>query len=331
MPAPLLIVGQGVAGTLLAWEFERAGFDFEIADAGHDEAASRVAAGIVNPITGRRFVKNWRVETLLPAARAAYRELEGALGIPLLREMRVWRMFDAPGDRALASMKLVRGEWGPFVDPASLNDDGFWIESAVHVDLPVLLSAARRRWLAQGRLQVRRVNVMEERDRRDVVVRCVGVAAMAEPIGTPYERARGELLRLAVKAGTLESSVIRNLGAWMLPLDTERALVGATYDRAASDLSPSEKSRVELERHAKRLLEGHAFTAQGRQIGWRVTVPDRRPAVGRLPGDDRVGVINGLGSKGTLYAPWLARQWVNHLSEGVPFDPEVDVKRFAAG
>ena len=41
-------------------------------------------------------------------------------------------------------------------------------------------------------------------------------------------------------------------------------------------------------------------------------------------------MLAGLGSKGVSLAPWLARQWWNHLSEGVPFDPEVDVARFAA-
>jgi len=39
-------------------------------------------------------------------------------------------------------------------------------------------------------------------------------------------------------------------------------------------------------------------------------------------------MIGGLGSKGALWAPGLARQWVNHLTEGVPFDPETDLNRF---
>ncbi|HYD83061.1 MAG TPA: hypothetical protein VEA63_03390, partial [Opitutus sp.] len=76
MGANLLIVGQGLAGTLLAWELERAGLTFEIADEGHGRAASRVAAGIINPITGQRLVKSWRVDALLPVARATFRAIE---------------------------------------------------------------------------------------------------------------------------------------------------------------------------------------------------------------------------------------------------------------
>jgi glycine/D-amino acid oxidase-like deaminating enzyme len=60
----------------------------------------------------------------------------------------------------------------------------------------------------------------------------------------------------------------------------------------------------------------------------RVNLPDRRPVIGRHPANHRRGVFNGLGAKGVLWAPALARQWVNHLTEGVPFDPVIAVERF---
>ena len=93
MAPDVLILGQGLAGTLLAWECEQAGLTFRIADPGHAGAASVVAAGVVNPVTGLRLVKSWRIEALLPAAREAYRGLEAALGVPLWREMRIRRIF----------------------------------------------------------------------------------------------------------------------------------------------------------------------------------------------------------------------------------------------
>ena len=66
----------------------------------------------------------------------------------------------------------------------------------------------------------------------------------------------------------------------------------------------------------------------GQMAGVRVNLPDKHPVVGRHPAMTRLGLLNGLGSKGALHAPALARQWVNHLTEGVPFDAEVDVARF---
>src|SRR6187551_2531961 len=116
MRADLLIVGQGLAGTLLAWECERAGIAFAIADRGHRAAATSAAAGIVNPITGRRLVKSWRVDTLLPAARATYRELEKELGVSLWREMRVRRLWADERERALLARKRETGELAPYLE-----------------------------------------------------------------------------------------------------------------------------------------------------------------------------------------------------------------------
>jgi len=329
MPAPILIVGQGVAGTLLAWAFERAGIDFEIADAGHAEAASLVAAGIVNPITGQRFVKSWRVDELLPLARAVYRELEAELRLPLVREMRVWRMFSRPNDREVAWAKVTRGDWQGYVVPESFTEEGFWIDSALQVDLPALLQATRARWLAQGRLQQRRVALSEEYGKRDLIIRCLGVSALSEP-GTQglYDRAKGELMKVELEKGDLPSDVIRNRGPWLLPLPEHRALIGSTYERDVLDLAPTAKSLSVLRGYAAELLSGRSFTVVTQLAGWRVSAPDLRPVAGRLCNDRHCGEVNGLGSKGTLYAPWIARQWVNHLTEGVPFDPDLDLGRF---
>src|SRR3954469_22667127 len=145
MRADILIVGQGLAGTLLAWEFERAGIAFAIADRGHENAASFVAAGIINPITGRRLVKSWRIETLLPAARATYHELGATLGLRLWRGgracpwvagVRVRRWFADERERQVFAEKQIRGELAPFVEAA--DESGFWIRDAACVDVCAL-------------------------------------------------------------------------------------------------------------------------------------------------------------------------------------------------
>ncbi len=77
--------------------------------------------------------------------------------------------------------------------------------------------------------------------------------------------------------------------------------------------------------------EGLGWELVGQDVGERVTTADKHPIAGRAPTDSHLGIFNGLGSKGALLAPWIARQWVNHLTEAVPFDPAVDVRRFWRG
>ena len=110
MRPDILIVGQGLAGTMLGWELERAGISFVIADSGHASAATSAAAGIINPITGRRLVKSWRIETLLPEARAVYHDFEAELGVTLWRDMRVRRLFGDDRERAVFVAKHAQRE-----------------------------------------------------------------------------------------------------------------------------------------------------------------------------------------------------------------------------
>jgi glycine/D-amino acid oxidase-like deaminating enzyme len=123
----------------------------------------------------------------------------------------------------------------------------------------------------------------------------------------------------------LAPDVILNRGHWVLPTAPGEARVGATYVRAG--MSEGE-GRAELERSARELLAPRAFAVTVRESGVRVTAPDRLPVAGRVSREPRLGVLNALGSKGALLAPWLARQWVRHLAEGAAFDAAAAVSRF---
>lgn len=330
MRPDILIVGQGLAGTWLAWECERAGVSFAITDAvAAEPSASRVAAGIVNPITGRRLVKSWRIDALQPAARAAYRELEATWDVNVWHEMRVWRIFRDDRERQVHREKSVRGELTPFAGAA--DEKGFWIEGAARVDVRGLLEAARERWRSQGRMQAGVVEPALELDRYELVVDCRGVAGARDQqwSGVPWEFSKGETLALEV-AG-LEPDVTLNCGHWLLPVGAREAWVGATHEPGKIDTQVTSAARVALEASAKSLLGERGFTVNASFAGVRVNLPDKRPVVGRHFADSRFGLMNGLGAKGVSLAPMLARQWLNHLTEGVAFDAEVNVARFWKG
>ncbi len=69
-----LIIGQGISGTFYHGTCIKNKRSFIVIDNNDPVVASRVAAGIINPVTGRRIVQTWMIDTLLPYAVDAYRQ-----------------------------------------------------------------------------------------------------------------------------------------------------------------------------------------------------------------------------------------------------------------
>src|SRR6187431_2185031 len=81
-----LIIGQGISGTWLSYYLKKANKSFIVIDNDHRNSASRVAAGIINPVTGRRIVKTWMIDELLSFLVPAYEELGNELGIKAIEK-----------------------------------------------------------------------------------------------------------------------------------------------------------------------------------------------------------------------------------------------------
>jgi glycine/D-amino acid oxidase-like deaminating enzyme len=191
------------------------------------------------------------------------------------------------------------------------------------VDVGTLIAAARTRWLAAGVLREERVDFATVRNEYELVIDCTGGGAGPFDY-VPWHYSKGESLTVAIDG--LTPDVVINRGHWILPLSAGRAKVGATHcpGRRDLDLTPEARSGLEA---GLATMTSQPYSVTGQQVGIRTYLGDKRPIVGRHPGDAGLGILNALGAKGTLFAPALARQWVHHLREGVPFDPEVDAAR----
>lgn len=317
------IIGQGLAGTVLAWELGRAGVPWRIIDAGHDQAASRVGAGIVNPLTGRRWAPTWRIDRWRERAAHTYDTMGRELGRPLRRELRVWRRWRDPADREALERRAAQPEVVRWLGTRTAH--GSWIDGAWQVDTAALIAAWRARWLADGRLQLRAVEPadLDATSPETPAVWCTGaaLARLPGPRGAAWQLAGGEILDGTI-AGETGSDVMLNDGHWLLPLGGARWRVGATFRRDVERAEPTAAGRAELMAAARRLTEKD-LRVEYHVAAVRLNTGDKRPVAGWWPGRPGEGVLGGLGSKGTLWAPELARQWAAHLSNGAAMDEEV--------
>ncbi len=312
---PVLIVGQGLAGTLLARELERRGREFRIVDPGHAESASRVGAGLVNPVTGERWAAAPGWVEKAAESRVVFAAIEHEWGLRLVTELRIRREWRSEAEAALVRAKVMRGELAPWMLPEGLEPGAAWIEGAWRADLPALIAAGRERWKKAGRLREARVETTEAAAWNGPVLWCVGAAETRVPGLVPVG---GETLELAIEAGEEKiggagwrEDVVRHDGVWILPVAPGRAWAGASFVRDEAEREPR---REALRASVRRQLAAIDWRETDVFSGRRMTSADRAPRSGWLPGrEGREGVFNALGSKGALLAPRLAREWAERL------------------
>src|SRR5688572_26652975 len=84
-----IIIGQGICGTFLSYYLLKLGKKVLVIDEVNALSASRVASGVINPVTGRSVVTTWMAETLLPFAEKAYKEIGDVINEKVLLDAKI--------------------------------------------------------------------------------------------------------------------------------------------------------------------------------------------------------------------------------------------------
>lgn len=111
----VLIVGQGIAGSVLAYTLMEAGFSVCVVDDGHKTSASTVAAGMINPVLGRRLSKAWEIEKCLPLAIGLYTRLEAHFGQHFFFPKRILRLIDSEKEAEYLQKRLADTAFSPYL------------------------------------------------------------------------------------------------------------------------------------------------------------------------------------------------------------------------
>jgi len=134
---------------------------------------------------------------------------------------------------------------------------------------------------------------------------------------------RGEGLTVRIPGLRLKHVVHR--GVFILPVGDDRYRVGSTFAWDNVWSGPTEEARRWLLDKLERIVS-RPVVVEEHWAGVRPASRDRRPVLGRLGAQE--AILNGLGARGVLLAPWSALHLAAHLFDDAPLDPEVDVRRF---
>ncbi len=338
----VLVIGQGIAGTMLAHCLQSKGAQVAIADTDLPGKSSEVAAGIINPVTGKRFVKSWRLDDFFPVAKAMYQALETALGIKVWEERPLLRVLKNAEEANNWSARCASPEYEGYLAEApdagawsSLLHPGFhfgYIENAARVNFPALISAFREKARAAGQLLEKNI-AYDDTEKLlgayDKIVYCEGHRAMDNPFfpALPWQMAKGESLLIrfndpcaAKIATTIKKSTL------VTPLGDGLFWAGGSFQWHYPDLAPSQGEKDYILMRLKELFAA-AFEVLGHSAGVRPAVKDRRPFLGESALLPNVFMFNGLGAKGALLAPYWAAHLAANMLDGAPVDERVWVGR----
>lgn len=345
-----LILGAGLAGCTLAWRLQQAGQPFHLVGSSHLPGAAKVAAGIINPVTGRWMTKSWRFDDFAPEAADFYRAIEQQFALKLYHPLPAVRFClnaeDAKRARrrsrnpryanVLAQTETINSESSGFKNPHGK----LAISGAAYVDLPRLIDTLRAHFQSTGDY-ADRVFAYQDLAQNEIgwsydgqcyqrVFCCEGAALSNNPWfhHLPLTPAKGETLLCHSDGLKLEQKLYHH-GKWLLPYPDGSFRIGASYDENDLSPTPTDAAREQLSQAFQAMTETpHTLDILDQPAGIRPSTADARPFLGAHPTETGLYLFNGLGSKGASLAPTLSRELIEFIFNGTPLDPEADIRRF---
>ena len=351
--ADYIIVGQGIAGSMLALELASLGRSVVVFDDSHRlSGACLAAAGVLNPVTGKRLVRSPLAREALPFAAQRYAALEALLGAKFFHRRRILALTVSPeqgrelgerlGDPSYAD--FLSGPNPPgFFSSRNFRDEfgSFFINRSAWVEPPVLMEALEKYFENSGIL-IRQY--FDARALKGVsggvdycgltaraAIFCGGFIDARNPFfkWLNFRPAKGEILSLELQDKDFPDDIVHKT-KWIMRSPGGFLRMGSTWDRACLDSLPTAEARIELLGWLGKFFVNPKLVAGDvlcHTAAVRPCTATTRPFVGFHPLDERIAIFNGFGSKGFALSPYFARMFAEHIALGKPLDPICDIRR----
>lgn len=340
-----LIIGSGLAGIAFAEIALQNNKTIRVYE-NHSQNSSIIAGGLYNPVILKRFSEVWKSQEQIDIVNHFYARLEAELHVALDFKIPIYRKLYSVAEQNDWFVASDKPNLAPFLS-TSINykqfkgiDSPFGFGEVLqsgYVDTAVLLKRYQQ-FLFEKRLlvfetfdydqlQVESNQVVYQGEIFKNVIFAEGFGLHSNPYFSllPLDGTKGELL--IIKAPDLDLNIIMKSSVFILPLGNQLFKVGATYNWDDKTPTPTEAGKEELLEKLRELVHCD-FEVVEHLAGVRPTVKDRRPMIGTHPKHPNLHVLNGLGTRGVMLAPAMAKDLYEHLELGKNIDPAVDIKRY---
>jgi glycine oxidase len=345
MEIDYIIVGCGLAGIAFAETCLQNNKSILVFD-NNSQSSSTIAAGLYNPVILKRFSGLQDAQQHLDLLNVFYKSIEDKLNlqfdfkIPILRkffsieEQNNWFIAsDKPDLSPFLSLDLIKNKYSGIDSPFDFGE----VLQTGYVDTALLLKSYHS-YLSQNNLfkneafdydKIRFENdiVFYNNIKITNIVFAEGFGMHSNPFfkDLPLYGTKGELF--IIKAPNLNLDVIVNTSVFILPLGYDLFKVGATYNWSDKTNIPTEEGKKELIERIKEILNCD-FEIIEHFAGVRPTVKDRKALIGTHKTYKNLHILNGMGTRGVMLAPTMAKILFEKIEHEIPIDLSIDIERF---
>lgn len=344
MKIDFLLIGGGIAGLSLGYRLKKAGKTVRIFDLPQENNSSRVAAGLFNPITGRKMVKTWKADQLFPEIVPFYQELEQLTGKEFLTVQKIYRPFLSIEEQNEWMGHSADLAFTPYLEAiynksqsASLYDNygGVMLKNSGWLQIPKFLDAMsdllKEDMIFEGFKEEELLKVEDGWHYGELefegLIYCNGLGAMKSTFFKflPFAPVKGEILEVEQ---VFNPDFIVNRGVFRVGLGPNLHRVGSTYKNDDLTVEPTEAAKLEILDRLKALVNEPVIKVKSHKTGIRPATRDRKPFLGKHPLDKSVYIFNGFGAKGVSLVPYFSKLMTGYLFENTPIESEVDIARY---
>jgi glycine oxidase len=345
MQVDYIIVGQGLAGSAVAYQLIKRGKKILVIDQPHDNTSSRIAAGLFNPLTGRNLKKTWLADEIFKYLHDFYTEAEQVTKEKFFHSMPLYRPFFSIEEQNEWMAKSIDPAFANYINKinmrktvAGVNDDfgGLLLNQCGYLESNKYVKAIRtlieqkgiflEQNLNQDELEVSDLKVSYQNFTAKKIIFCEGIGVRTSKwfSGLSIIPLKGETLTIEISEPLQQ---IINRGVYIVPAGKNKIRIGSTYNLEDSKTGITEEARIELTEKLNELIN-FKYQIIDQEWGIRPTTRDRRPIIGAHPENPSVIIFNGLGTKGVSLSPYLSANLVSWLEGETDLNKAVDVNRY---
>lgn len=340
-----IIVGVGLAGISFA---ETAFLNNKTFTVISDDSqnSSFVAAGLYNPVILKRFSLPLDAAEHLAFIGPFYQKIQERLNVLFDHKLPVYRKFASVEEQNNWFQAMDKPVLEPFLSPNVVHKEyaslpsPFGFGKVLHtgyVDTVAFLEAYKKYLIAQelfinetfdySQLIIEENHVAYKGIKAEHIVFAEGFGIHSNPYfkHLPLDGTKGELL--VIKAPDLLLDIAVNASIFILPMGNDIYKVGATYEWYDKTPIPTEAGKGELIEKLNELISCE-YEIIEHLAGIRPTVKDRKPLIGTHPQYKRIHLLNGLGTRGVMLGPPLAKELFDSIVSGNPVRKETGLHRF---